>query len=81
MLKIVIGGITVAKTAVAMPIKPAVRQPTSMAAFTAIAPGQDWDRAIISSISFSSSQWSSSENFFFIKVTITKPPPNVKALI
>ena len=43
-------------------------------------PGEDWAIAVMSSISSSSSHWSSSTNFFFIRDTMTKPPPKVKAL-
>ena len=51
-----------------------------MAPFTAMAPGADWAMATRSSISSSSIQWHSSTNFFLSRVTITYPPPNVKAL-
>ena len=68
-------------TAVIIPMAPATRHPTRIAAFTAMAPGDDWARAVISSISSSLIQCSSSTNFFFMKVMITKPPPNVKALM
>ena len=75
------GGIMVPVTATAMPAAPASFQPTRMAAFTAMAPGEDWASAVMSSISFSSSHPSSSQNFRFIRVMMTKPPPKVKALI
>ena len=45
-----------------------------------IGPGEDWAMAVISSISSSLNQPSSSENFRFIREAITKPPPKVKAL-
>ena len=45
--------------------------PTTIAPFTAIGPGDDCAIATRSSISFSSIQWYSSTNFFFISVTIT----------
>ena len=75
------GGRMDPSTATTMPGNPATRHPTRMAAFTAMAPGVDWARAVMSSISFSSSQCSSSTNFRFMKVTMTYPPPKVKALI
>ena len=50
-------------------------------AVTAIAPGDDCASAVRSSISSSRSHPSSSTNFFFISDTMTKPPPNVTALI
>ena len=43
-------------------------------------PGEDCAMAVMSSISDSSSQPSSSTNFFFISETMTNPPPKVKAL-
>ena len=42
--------------------------------------GEDWAMATRSNISCSSIQWYSSTNFFFISVTMTYPPPKVKAL-
>lgn len=71
----------VPNTATIIPIKPSTCQPTRIAALTAIAPGEDCANAVISSISCSSIQCSSSTNFFFIKVTMTKPPPKVKLLM
>lgn len=68
-------------TARSIPSSPSTCQPTRMATFTAIAPGEDCARAVMSNISFSSIQWSSSTNFFFMKVAMTKPPPKVKLLI
>ena len=70
----------VPNTATIIPIKPSTCQPTRIAALTAIAPGEDCANAVISSISCSSIQCSSSTNFFFISVTITYPPPKVNAL-
>ena len=64
-----------------MPLNPATFRPTAMAQFTAIAPGLDWAIAIRSNISSSSIQCSSSTNFFFMNVAITKPPPKVKELM
>ena len=75
------GGRMVPTTAQTMPQKPATRQPTRMAALTAMAPGEDWAMAVISSISASVSQPKPSTNFFFISVTMTNPPPKVKALM
>ena len=49
-------------------------------ALTAIAPGDDCAMAIMSSISCSSIQPSSSTNRLRISGTITKPPPKVQAL-
>ena len=79
--KISIGGRAVPRTAASMPGKPAIRQPSKLAAFTAMAPGLDWPRETMSIISFSSIQWSSSTKRRFIKLTITNPPPKVKLLI
>ena len=76
-----IGGSTVPSAAASMPQKPATRQPTSTAALTAIAPGADCASAVKSSISRSSSQWSCSTKRRRMNVTITKPPPNVHALM
>ena len=64
-----------------MPAKPHTRQPTRMAAFTAMAPGEAWARAAKSSISSSLSHFRLSTNLRFIKVTITNPPPKVNVLI
>ena len=75
------GGMIVAMTEVSMPAKPPTRQPTRLAAFTAIAPGEDCAMAAISSISSSVIQCSSSTNLRFIRVTMTNPPPKVKALM
>ena len=79
--RMTIGGMMVPNTATIIPIKPSTCQPTRIAALTAIAPGEDCANAVISSISCSSIQCSSSTNFFFIKVTMTKPPPKVKLLM
>ena len=75
------GGIMVPSTATSIPTSPSTCQPTRIAALTAMAPGEDCASAVISSISCSSIQCSSSTNFFFIKVTMTKPPPKVKLLM
>ena len=69
--KITNGGSTVPRIATNAPRIPASLYPTTMAPLTAIAPGEDCAIATRSSISFSSIQWHSSTNFFFIKVTIT----------
>ena len=74
------GGRIVAIIATSAPEIPASLYPTTIAPFTAIAPGADCAMAIKSSISSSSIQWYSSINFFFISETITYPPPNVNAL-
>lgn len=74
------GGRIVAIIATSAPEIPASLYPTTIAPFTAIAPGADCAMAIKSSISSSSIQWYSSTNFFFISETITYPPPNVNAL-
>ena len=65
------GGRIVAIIATSAPEIPASLYPTTIALFTAIAPGADCAMAIKSSISSSSIQWYSSTNFFFINVTIT----------
>ena len=75
------GGRMVPRTAASIPAKPPIRQPTRMAALTAMAPGEDWARAMRSSISSSASQWSSSTKRRRMKVTMTKPPPKVQALM
>ena len=62
------------------PAAPATRYPTSMEAFTAMAPGEDCAIAIRSSISCSSIQFSSSTKRLRINGTITNPPPKVQAL-
>ena len=64
-----------------MPAAPATRRPTSIDALTAMAPGDAWAMAVMSSISSSSSHFSSSTKRFFISETITKPPPKVNALM
>ena len=69
--KITNGGKIVAKIETIAPLIPANLKPTTIAPFTAIAPGADWAMAIKSSISFSSIQLNSSTYFFFINVTIT----------
>ena len=74
------GGRIVAIIATSAPEIPASLYPTTIAPFTAIAPGADCAMAIKSSISSSSIQWYSSTNFFFISETITYPPPNVNTL-
>ena len=74
------GGMMVPSTATSIPTSPSTCQPTRIAALTAMAPGEDCASAVMSSISCSSIQCSSSTNFFFIKVTMTKPPPKVKLL-
>ena len=65
------GGITVAITATPAPRRPASLKPTTMAPFTAMAPGADCAMATRSSISSSSIQRSVSTNFFFMSVTMT----------
>ena len=75
------GGMMVPTTDTTIPRKPPTRQPTRMAALTAMAPGLDCAKAARSSISSSSSQCSSSTNFRFMNVTMTKPPPKVKVLM
>ena len=80
-VRITIGGIIVPITATTIPGSPPVFHPTNIAAFTAIAPGEDCAMAVKSSISSSSIQFNSSTNFFFINVIITNPPPKVNVLI
>ena len=75
------GGRMVPTTAVIMPSSPSTCHPTRIAALTAMAPGALSANAVISSISSSVIQCSSSTNFFFISVTITNPPPKVKLLM
>ena len=76
----IIGGRIVPRIAVSEPITPAIRYPMITEAFTGSGPGADCVIAVTSSISSSSSHCSSSTNFFFIKDTMTNPPPNVHAL-
>ena len=77
----IIGGRMVPKTAASIPGKPQSFLPTRIAALTAIAPGEDSASAVKSSISSSVSQCRPSTKRRFMSVTITKPPPNVKALM
>ncbi len=79
--RIIRGGRTVAIAATNAPVTPKILCPIIIDAFTAMAPGDDWAMAIRSRISSSFIQLSSSQNFFFIRGTMTKPPPKVKALI
>ena len=75
------GGRIVPNTATAIPGMPASLRPTRIAPLTAMAPGEACASATMSSISSSSSQCSSSTNFFCISDTITNPPPKVNVLI
>ena len=77
----IIGGRIVPTTATAMPSAPPTRQPTRIAALTAMAPGEDCASAARSSISFSSIQCRASTNFRFMKVMMTNPPPKVNMLM
>ena len=75
------GGKMVANTATAAPNIPPILYPVRIAALTAIAPGDDCAIAVRSIISDSSSHFRSSTNFLRIRGMMTKPPPNVNALM
>ena len=70
----------VPKIAVKEPIMPAIRYPIMTDAFTGKGPGADCVIAVTSNISSSSNHFNSSTYLFFIKETITNPPPKVHAL-
>ena len=65
------GGSTVPPTVTRAPGTPAIRYPTRMEAFTAMAPGVDWAMAVKSIISPSSIQRSFSTKVFRIRGTMT----------
>ena len=78
---IMTGGSTVASMAIIAPATEPILNPVSIAALTAIAPGEDCAIAARSIISFSSSHLRSSTNLRRISGIMTNPPPKVNALI
>ena len=75
------GGIIVPNKHAIAPINPHSLNPSSNDVFTAIGPGEDCASVIMSIISCSVNIFFFSTYFFRIIDMITKPPPNVKALM